>query len=483
MTYKPFIEPTRGAYGEIMTASRIPVVQIENKYKLSPDDLPADVEVFTQLGGIGTNNENKFQCQTGTTPGAFGIIRSRETINYQAGQGIEGTVTASFTAGVANSSQFAGMFNLTDILAFGFDGTEFSCLHASQGNVELQVITITATGVGTCTVTLDGDSVAIPVTSSSTEINATELLAGLEADVTLAAKWQFEQLDSRVFCIAEVAEDRTGTMSVVGGVTASISEERVGRPRISANIAQSSWSERVTPFVGFDPTKLNVYRVKLGYPALNIIFSIYDPDKDDFTDVHIIKWASTSNDTHISSPNLKIGWVAASVGSTTNLTIEGPSGSLMAEGPNTENNDAHAFANTKSGVGTTLTNIITLRSRTIQGDQFNLGKVRPIRVSFAVEHNKGVIIEIVKNPDVAGIPIFLAQDENKSIASLDVEGTTVTGGEVIDGFVLEAIESVVVDLNSLRVKLLPTDRLTIAARTITGTSTNMSAVLTWKEEK
>ncbi len=484
MTFIPETDILRGSFGESIVSQKTPIVQIDNKYKLSPTDLPADTEVFTATGGIADNNENKFRCQSGVSIGGFGVIRSRETLNYHAGQGIEGMITASFTAGVVNSLQFAGMFNLTDILAFGFDGTDFSCIHDSHGSAEMQVITVTVTGAGTCTVKLNGDSVGITVTNSDIETNAEELRAGLEADGTLSSKWQFEQLDSRVFCIAEASEVRAGVYSVVGGVTASISQGRAGTPRVSANIPQASWSDSIVPFASFDPININVYRIRLGYlGAANIEFAIYDPGKGDFVVVHTIEWASTSKDTHISSPNLKVGWVSASLGSTTNLTVEGGSAALFLEGEDGASNDVHATINTKAGVGTTSTNIVTLKSRTVQGDQFNLGKIRPIRVSFSLDHNKGSIIEIRKNATVAGVINYQAQSENKSIAAIDIAGTTVTNGEIIDGFTVAAGGSATVDLVDLKVKLLPTDTLTIAARTVLGTSTDMSVVLTFKEEK
>ena len=141
------VSSNKGIFGENITSHRMPVVQIANKYRIDPAELE-DIETFEATGGSADNNRNLFRCQTGTSVGGYGVIRSQETLNYRAGQGIQGFVTASFTTGIANSLQFAGMFNLTETAAFGYDGTDFSILHSYDGAAEEQLITITATGSG-----------------------------------------------------------------------------------------------------------------------------------------------------------------------------------------------------------------------------------------------------------------------------------------------------------------------------------------------
>jgi hypothetical protein len=130
-----------GAFGENITSHRMPVVQIANKYRIDPANLN-EVEIFEATGGSADNNGNLFRCQTGTSVGGYGVIRSVETLNYRAGQGIQGFVTASFTTGIALSLQFAGMFNLTETLAFGYDGTDFSVLHSYDGAADERLITV-----------------------------------------------------------------------------------------------------------------------------------------------------------------------------------------------------------------------------------------------------------------------------------------------------------------------------------------------------
>ena len=244
--------------------------------------------------------------------------------------------TAKFTTGIANSLQFGGMFNLSETIAFGYDGADFSCLHSYGGLAELQLITVTATPSGTenATVTLDGDAVVISVTNSTVQTNAEELRAGLEGDATVGGKWRFEQVDDKVYCISKSVGDKTGTFSITSStVTASISEETAGVAKTDGHIAQASWNLS-QPFTGFDPTKLNVYKIRFGYlGGANITYSIYDPSLGDFVDVHQIEWANANTVTHLGSPNLKVGWTSASLGSSgTNLTVEGASATIELVG-------------------------------------------------------------------------------------------------------------------------------------------------------
>jgi hypothetical protein len=154
MTYIKSNNNQYGAFGEQLTSHKTPVVQIANKYKIDPANLTDLLEIFEATGGSADNNGNLFRCQTGTSSGGYGVVRSRETLNYAAGQGVEALFTAKFTTGIASSLQFGGMFSLTETLAFGYDGADFSCLHSYDGEAEVQLITVTATGAGTCTLVL-----------------------------------------------------------------------------------------------------------------------------------------------------------------------------------------------------------------------------------------------------------------------------------------------------------------------------------------
>lgn len=486
MSYEPSAKQQKGAFGELMTSHKTPVVQIANKYRIDPAELN-DIEIFEATGGSADNDVNMFRCQTGTSVGGYGVIRSKETLNYRAGQGVEAMLTASFTTGVALSLQFAGMFNLTDTLAFGYDGADFSVIHQYNGIAEIQVIEVTATGAGFCAVTLDGSvSNPIAVTNSDVQTNAEEIRAGLAGDATLSGSWRFEQVDDKCFCIAKAVGDKTGTMSVSGGVTANISESSAGQVKTENNVAQADWNQSSTVFDGFDPTKLNIYKIQFGYLGIaNINFSIYNPNIGDFVLVHKIEWANANTVPHIGKPNFKAGWTSASLGASgTNLTVKGASASIFLEGDEVIKNNTFADVDTVTSVGSgSFVNLITLKNRIVYGSKFNLGKAFPLLVSIDNEHNKGLIVEIFRDADVAGTPNFQYEDEFNSIVIADKTGTTVTNGTLIDAFVVAANASEVVDLTQLKTEILPDEKFIVSAKTVSGTATNTTVGITWKEDK
>ena len=474
----------KGVFGEQITAHKTPIIQIINKYKIDPASLPY-MEVFSATGGTVDNNKNLFRCQSGTSVGGYGVTRSLGTLNYKAGQGVEGQITAKFTTGIPLSLQFAGMFSITETLAFGYDGADFSILHSYGGEAEMQCIEITATGAGTCTVTLDGDAVGITVTNSTVQTNAEELRAGLFADATLTSKWRFEQTDDKVYCIAKSVGDKTGTMSVSGGVTANIVEKTTGVDKIDNHVAQASWNVTTTPFAGFDPTKINIYKVQFGYlGAANIDYSMYNPNTGDYVLVHRIKWANANTVTNLGTPDLKIGWTAASLGASgTNLTVEGASASIMSEGDEIIPNDTHALDVSKATVGTTLTNVVTIRNRIIFSDVFNHSKINPIRVTIDNDHTKGSIIEIYKNATIGGTQNYQYESEFESVAIYDSLGTTVTGGELVDAITVPAGGDAILNVDETFPSILPDETYTIAAKTVSGTATNITVTFTWGEDK
>ncbi len=477
-------EILKGSFGEQITSHKTPVVQLDNKHQLDPAN-HQDVEIFEATGGSADNNKNLFRCQSGTSLGGYGVIRSLSTLNYHAGQGIEAQYTASFTTGVPLSLQFGGMFNLTNTLAFGYDGANFGIIHEYAGEAEVQLITVTATGAGTTTVTLGGDAVGITTTAGTVQTVAEEIRAGLEADGTVSAKWRFEQVNDRCYAISKSVGDKTGTFSVTGASTCTIVEKTAGLTKSSSNVVQANWNVSSSPFDGFDPTKINIYKIQFGYLGVaNINFSIYNPSTGEWVLVHRQKWANDYNTTHISDPNFKIGWTAASLGATgTNLTVEGASASLMLEGDELLENDTHAHEAVKTSIGTTLTNLLTIKPRVIFNDRYNLGKIKPLRLSVDNDHTKGIIVELYKSATVSGTLNYQYDGEFTTVAVVDEAGTTVSGGTFVDGFTVGSNLSEDVDLKEIVPRLLPGETLTVAVKTTSGTASNTTGIFTWKDDK
>ena len=46
---------------------------------------------------------------------------------------------------------------------------------------------------------------------------------------------------------------------------ATVTETTAGAAKTDAHTAQASWNVTTTPFSGFDPTKINIYKIEYGY--------------------------------------------------------------------------------------------------------------------------------------------------------------------------------------------------------------------------
>jgi hypothetical protein len=480
---------SKTVFGEMLTSELSPTLQIANQYGLDPT-LRDDLETFTATGGSADSSVNMFRCQSGTSVGGYGVIRTARTLRYRPGEGAMARVTSTFTTGVALSLQFAGLFSLTETMAFGYDGESFSVIHEYNGVSETQSIQITNTatsGAGNITVTIDGDAVVVAITNSTVQTNAFEVYTALQADGTVSAKWRFEQIDDTVFMISQSVGDKSGTFSFVDtgttGATATYTELQAGAAKTSGNVAQASWDKQ--PFAGFDPTKLNLYEVRYGYLGVaNLEFLIYNPSSAQFELVHSIKWASVNTTPNFGNPDMKVGWIAASLGSSgTNLSVTGGSGMAGIQGTEVIQEDAKATFSSVGSVGTSFVNIVTVQNRILYGSKFNLGLVEPVSVSIENDHNKGLIVEVIKSPTIGGTQNYQYFNEVNSIVAIDKAGTTITNGSVIDAFTVAAGAAREINLEKLNIFLLPEETLTIAARTVSGTATTVTGTIAWKEEK
>jgi len=156
---------------------------------------------------------------------------------------------------------------------------------------------------------------------------------------------------------------------------------------------------------------------------------------------------------------------------------------MMIEGDDILTNDTHAFNSSKGSISTTDTNVLTLKNRVVFADRFNLGKLKSLRLSIDNDHTKGAVISILKNATIAGTQNYQYINENNSIAIVDTAGTTVTGGELLDGFTVAAGGSISVNLSGITPDLFPEDTLTVVARAVSGTGATITAFITWRENK
>lgn len=110
-----------GIFGDRLTATRVPKFSANFSYPLSTKGTSS---LLVGTGAVGLNN-NKLQIKTGATAGSSATIRSKGYLRYTAGRDAEMMFTAIFTAGVAGTKQYAGLFDTEDGFFLGFEGADF----------------------------------------------------------------------------------------------------------------------------------------------------------------------------------------------------------------------------------------------------------------------------------------------------------------------------------------------------------------------
>jgi hypothetical protein len=486
------IDDQTTAFGSIEVAQIRPEVQIDAVYGLRDK---TDTEVFTATGGTvtapNTGTGYEFKCKTGTSVGGYGLIRSRRAVSYRPGEGTILRWTARYDTPVALSAQRSGGITSGVELSFGYDGTDFGILKRTAGALEIQTLTITgaAGGSETATITLNGVAYNVSLTSGTAAHNAFEIAS--DSDFAAGSAWRAFQNGDTVTFLAQSTGDKTGTMSFSSSTaTGNLVETAAGATEIDTFVEQADWNIDKMDGTGYsqmilDPQKGNVYQIRfqyLGYGA--ITYYIEDADSGKFVPVHRIQYANTNTSPSLSNPSLKIGWFAASLGSTTDLEMHGASGMIGVEGQQQPRRLPDAQVADKSSVGTSFTNILTIRNRATFQGRVNLSEALPTLINVAVDGTKISEYQVILNATLGGEPNWTYEDEDHSIIEYDTAGTTATlngNSQLVTAGVLGKTSSGTVSFIDYDLHLVPNDTLTLAVRTTSG-STDAAASITWLED-
>jgi len=465
----------KSAFGESLVAQLTPFIQATACYNL----IPANFTTYTATGGAATATGGEFTCTTGTSVGGYGVVRSIRSVNYKGGMGAVFRGTGRFTAGVANSQQGVGFFNVGDGFLFGYNGASFGIIHQKDGLPEIRTITVTAASSGSTnlTLTLNTAAYTIPLTAGTVQHNANQIAVWLMANQTI---WQAYQNDDDVVLMANSDGAKSGTYTYSHATsTGSIAQTTAGVTKTTNFIAQTAWNQNTASWI--DPTKGNVYQIQyqyLGYGAIE--FSVEDPDTGGFILVHRIKYANANTSTSVSNPALNAGVYAASLGSTTNLTTRMASVGVFVQGTPGRTRNPRAYSFVKS-ISSTLTNILTLRNRAVYGGKPNKVEVEPILISAFTESAKGITVVAYASATGAGTPNF--QDISTGLVTeVDTAGTTISAGTPLLEFVVPANSSAQIDLASLRVRLPPHYSISFGAKVNSGAAADTGISVVFYED-
>jgi len=465
------------AFGELSVASSTAFIQNTGVYGL----IPANFREYTSFSGTTGVTDRMFTVTTGTTIYGYGAIQSFRALNYNAGQGGLGRFTALFQNNVANSWTGVGLVNLSDELSFGYNGTTFGVWHRYGGKAEVRTIQVTGASGGSTDLTLTLNSVpyTIPLTSGTVDHNAYEIAEWLN-DSANQTVWVADQLDDTVIISAQSDGAKSGTYTYSHATsTGTITQNTAGVTKTSDHVAQSSWNGDACSWL--DPTKGNVFQIAYQYLGFgDIKYYIEYPETGEFVLVHTIKYANAETIPSLNNPSLRFGIYAASVGSTTDLTVQCASVGLFVQGEIQKTRNPRAVKNTQS-VTSSFTNVLALRNRRTYNSLYNQIEIEPINLTISSESSQNVEVEVRANPTFSGDTNFTNVGTNL-VSDIDTTNNTTTNGRLLAAFTIGSKGSINVNLKELEIRIPPSLTLSITAKITSGASSNVTAALTYYED-
>ena len=233
-----------------------------------------------------------------------------------------------------------------------------------------------------------------------------------------------------------------------------------------------------------DPTKLNVFRITYGWHGLiPTLFWVYGG--------HLLGWVlfayidliGTNTTPSTENPSISMRMeVSRAAGTGADMIIgcgSWAAGSITSEVSNTIGARDFAFENFKTVAAGVLTNIFTLRAEAafLTKESHILSDL--IFASAALDGTKTGSVKIFKNATLGGTPIWNSIDAANSTVSVDVAGTTVSGGEFEMGIVLGKVDSRALSLLKQGIRMSPGDTLTFAG--LSPNAGDFQASTRWRE--
>jgi hypothetical protein len=464
------------SYGELSVESALPFVSGNAVYGF----IPSNFRTFTAGAGTATATGNVMVVSSGTTLADYGTIRSFRSNNYKTGQGSLLRMGARFTTPTALTWSGAGAFNIGDEYSFGYNGTDFGVWHRYNGAAEVQelLISTAASGAENATVTVNSVDYIVPLTAGTVQNNAYEIAAYLDAN---GVGFEVEQVNDKVRIDFTSDGDKTGTFSMTSATAVgTFSEKTQGVTKTSDHVAMANWNVKPNGHSGFDPSKGNAYQIEYQNGYGDIKFYIENPDTGEFDLVHVIKWANTKTFTNLTNPAMYIGLYATSIGATTPVTVEVAYITSFIHGTLNKTRNPRSFTNTKVAVGTTLTNVLTIRNSRTYNGRANQVQIEPLAVIITNDGTKQAECTVRGNPTVSGVTNFQEIGTNL-VSQSEVDGGTVSGGRELISFPVASKESTNINLKEFEIAQPPSLRLVVACKQVSGTG-DITASLIWYED-
>lgn len=471
-----------GAFGSQSSETLTPVVQVDSVYGALTDQ----VETFTDGDGTAVAVNGVFQAHSGTGVGNFGVIRSRRAVVYRPGQAVICRYTALWpTVPGALMSAWAGMFNLLDAFAFGYNGNTFGTLHRHSGAAEIQQLTLNtaASGAENVTITLANTNTTVAVNTTGIANTAQQIVDGDTWD-----GWSVQADGNTVTFLRNRlgVQNNTFAISSDGTADGTFSQTVAGKAATTDWTPQASWNGESLPFT-LNTQVGNVFEIDYQYLGYGVVaYKIEHPHTGQPIIVHRLQYPNTSTMPHTRLPSMKVGWLAASLGgSGTDIQCQGASGMLAVAGKSTANENAKAFQATNLSVGTSFVSVFQIRNKVVFGDVPNQGLMLLKSCSVGSSSTKDTTVQLAIGATLdSETENWTSINANTSLAESDTTADGIgTEGEIVTEVAVGPSGSEFVDLNPLNIQLAPGEKLSVFSKVSSGSAAEVSVTLNWVELK
>ena len=465
------------AYGALSVESLEPIIQITAQYGLRDDVLTAAIGNAT-VGEV----DSKYRITSGTGANNVSTIVSARQATYRPGQGLSARFSAIFDQAVPNKKQYAGFITSESAFAFGYNGTEFGITRSVGGALEQQELQIITSGSGDVSITIDGNAYTVTLTSGTVQHNAYEIAASLNAQVP---GYGMSSTNDVVVCLAQLPDFGGGAFTyspLSSGSAGTFTQIQSGTIMTDNWVPQSQWNVR--PHISIDPSLGNIYQIQVKYLGFGgIRFYVENPDTALFELVHIIKYANTSTLPIVKNPIFRMGWALRSEGNTTDIAIEGASAGVFVEGAIHPDGRKKGFCSENLSVGTSRTNILSLKNRTTFNSKANRAEILPSILNAATDTGKTAVFEVILNPVIlAGESLNFQSQGSSELAEIATDDVTITGGQVLTCFNVKASTPLTLDLSEVIEDLLPGEVIAISARVTQTPASEMTVAINWQDD-
>ncbi|MFV2055411.1 MAG: hypothetical protein ACC707_03045 [Thiohalomonadales bacterium] len=249
-------------------------------------------------------------------------------------------------------------------------------------------------------------------------------------------------------------------------------------------VAQSAWN--IDPLDGtgpsgmvLDTTQGNMYRIAFSSGFVGTSYQIYNPVEAKFITVHIASYIASVPVLGVASLNL---WCQAqNTSNATDIILKVANASAFTDQVLAPLGVKGVVDNVKLSVGTTLTNIISIRSKATFAGKANYIGALLMFYSGAADGNQSSEIELVFNGVLGGTPVWNDYDPLASVMEVDTAGTTVTGGRRAFANLIAATGSFGQDLSFLQLIINAGDMVTVAGKA-SQANTDLNVSIIWIED-